>query len=54
MPASRRAAVRSVVAGPGVGAAALPLALHVSARIAERNTEDFLYDPPSWPTPCAT
>jgi hypothetical protein len=45
MPASRRATARSVAGGQGAGTVAIPLALHVSARIAERDAEDFVYDP---------
>lgn len=45
MTATRRAAARSVAAGQTTGTVAVPLALHVSARIAERDAEDFLYDP---------
>lgn|SRR5271165_117004 len=42
---SRRALVRGVAAGQVPGAVAVPLALHVSARIAERDAEEFVYDP---------
>src|ERR1700751_6030964 len=42
---SRRALVRGVAAGQLPGTAAVPLALHVSARIAERDAEEFVYDP---------
>ena len=45
MTATRRATARSVAAGQATGTVAVPLALHVSARIAERDAEDFLYDP---------
>src|SRR5260370_35449588 len=39
-----RAVARGLASGlPGT--LAVPLALHVSARIAERDAEDFLYDP---------
>jgi hypothetical protein len=39
-----RAVSRGLASGH-VGTLAVPLALHVSARIAERDPEDFLYDP---------
>jgi hypothetical protein len=42
---TRRAAARAVAAGQVTGTAAVPLALHVAARIAERNAEEFAYDP---------
>jgi hypothetical protein len=42
---SRRALVRGVAAGQVPGTVAVPLALHVSARIAERDAEEFVYDP---------
>src|SRR5690242_2788987 len=42
---SRRALVRGVAAGQVPGTVAVPLALHVSARIAERDAEEFAYDP---------
>ena len=45
MTATRRATARSVATGQTTGTVAVPLALHVSARIAERDAEDFLYDP---------
>ena len=40
-----RAVARSLAAGQPGGTLAVPLALHVSARIAERDAEDFVYDP---------
>jgi hypothetical protein len=39
-----RAVARSLAAGQPGGTLAVPLALHVSARIAERDAEDFVYD----------
>lgn len=39
-----RAVARALAAGQPGGTLAVPLALHVSARIAERDAEDFLYD----------
>ena len=39
-----RAVARSLAAGRPGGTLAVPLALHVSARIAERDAEDFVYD----------
>lgn len=39
-----RAVARSLAAGQPGGTLAIPLALHVSARIAERDAEDFVYD----------
>lgn len=44
MPASRRSLVRGVATGQAAGTVAIPLALHVSARIAERDADDFVYD----------
>lgn len=43
--ATRRAAARAVATGQTAGTVAVPLALHVSARIAERDAEEFVYDP---------
>jgi hypothetical protein len=39
-----RAVARALAAGQPGGTLAVPLALHVSARIAERDAEDFVYD----------
>ncbi len=39
-----RAVVRGLAAGRESGTLAVPLALHVSARIQERDAEDFVYD----------
>jgi hypothetical protein len=39
-----RAVARSLAAGQTTGTLVIPLALHVSARIAERDPEDFVYD----------
>ena len=41
---SPRAVVRQLAAGPRSGTLAIPLALHVAARIQERDPEEFLYD----------
>lgn len=40
-----RAVARGLATGRAVGTLAAPLALHVAARIQERDAEDFLYDP---------
>ena len=42
---SPRDTARRLAAGQEEGVLAVPLALHVSARIQERDPEDFLYDP---------
>lgn len=39
-----RAVIRGLAAGRESGTLAVPLALHVSARIQERDAEDFVYD----------
>ncbi len=41
---SPRHALRAIAVGDGGGVLAVPLALHVSARIQERDAEDFVYD----------